>query len=65
MNTNDLRQKNREELHQELLELLREQFNLRMQRTTSQAACKSHLFRQVRHNIARVRMVISEKVSKI
>jgi large subunit ribosomal protein L29 len=65
INTSDLRQKNRAELHQELLELLREQFNLRMQRATGQTAIKSHLFRQVRHNIARVRMVISEKVSKI
>ncbi|PIE83261.1 MAG: 50S ribosomal protein L29 [Candidatus Contendobacter odensis] len=63
MNASELRQKNAEELRQELLALLREQFNLRMQQATSQAS-KPHLFKQVRRNIARVKMVMSEKASQ-
>ena len=63
MNASELRQKSRDELKQELLALLREQFNLRMQRATGQAS-KPHLFQQVRRNIARVRMVMSEKADK-
>jgi len=43
--------------------LLREQFNLRMQKATNQAS-KPHLFRQARRNIARVKMVLSEKAAK-
>jgi large subunit ribosomal protein L29 len=63
MNTSELRKKNRDELQQELLALLREQFNLRMQRATGQTS-KPHLFRQARRNIARVKMVLSEKAGK-
>ncbi len=60
MKASELRQKNVDELRQELLALLREQFNLRMQKATNQSS-KSHLFRQVRRNIARVKMVLGEK----
>ncbi len=60
MRANELRQKTPDELQQELLALLREQFNLRMQKATSQAS-KPHLFRQARRNIARVKMILSEK----
>lgn len=63
MNTTELRKKNRDELQQELLALLREQFNLRMQQATGQTS-KPHLFRQARRNIARVKMVMGEKVGK-
>ncbi len=56
----ELRQKNVEELQQELYALLREQFNLRMQQATGQSS-RPHLFKQVRRNIARVKMVLSEK----
>ena len=56
----ELRQQNVEELQQELYALLREQFNLRMQQATSQSS-RPHLFKQVRRNIARVKMVLSEK----
>jgi large subunit ribosomal protein L29 len=58
----ELRQKNVEELQQELYALLREQFNLRMQQATSQSS-RPHLFKQVRRNIARVKMVLSEKAN--
>ena len=59
MNASELRQKSTDELKQELLALVREQFNLRMQRATGQAG-KPHLFRQAR----RVKMVLSEKAAK-
>lgn len=60
MKASELRQKNVEELRQELYALLREQFNLRMQRATGQSN-RNHLFKQVRRNIARVKTVLSEK----
>ena len=58
----ELRQQNVEELQQELYALLREQFNLHMQQATSQSS-RPHLFKQVRRNIARVKMVLSEKAN--
>ena len=60
MNASELRAKSADELKQELLALLREQFNLRMQRATGQLA-KPHLFAQVRRNIARIKTVLGEK----
>ncbi|MDG4550549.1 MAG: 50S ribosomal protein L29 [Candidatus Contendobacter sp.] len=63
MNANELRQKTVAELERELLALLREQFNLRMQKATNQAT-KPHLFRQARRNIARVKMVLGEKAKQ-
>jgi large subunit ribosomal protein L29 len=64
MKVSELRQKTSDELQQELLALLREQFNLRMQKATNQTS-KPHLFRQARRNIARVKMVLSEKAAKV
>jgi large subunit ribosomal protein L29 len=64
MNASELRQKSVDELKQELLALRREQFNLRMQRATSQAS-KPHLFKRARRNIARVKMVLSEKAGAV
>ncbi|MBS1222614.1 MAG: ribosomal protein [Proteobacteria bacterium] len=63
MKASELRQKSVDELKQELLALLREQFNLRMQKATNQTT-KSHLFRQARRNIARVKMVLGEKAKQ-
>jgi large subunit ribosomal protein L29 len=60
MNANDLRQKNREELDEELIGLRREQFNLRMQRATGQLV-RSDQFGKVRRNIARIKTVIREQ----
>ncbi|MFO1430961.1 MAG: 50S ribosomal protein L29 [Candidatus Competibacteraceae bacterium] len=64
MKASELRQKNVEELRQELYALLREQFNLRMQRATGQSS-RNHLFKQVRRNIARVKTVLSEKAKTV
>ncbi len=60
MNAQDLRQKNETELREELSGLLREQFNLRMQRGIGQLATP-HDLRRVRRDIARVRTVLNEK----
>lgn len=57
---NELRQKSVDELKQERLELLREQFNLRMQRATGQLS-RSHLFKKSRRNIARINTILTEK----
>ena len=63
MSANELKDKNVEELNTELLELLREQFNMRMQASTGQLA-QTHLLRQVRRNIARVKTILTEKAGK-
>lgn len=60
MKASELREKNVEELNKELLDLLREQFNLRMQKGTGQLA-KPHLLKDVRRNIARVKTVLNAK----
>ncbi len=62
MSANELKDKNVEELNTELLELLREQFNLRMQASTGQLA-QTHLLRKVRRDIARVKTVINQKAN--
>lgn len=60
MKTNELRQKSAAELAEELLQLRREQFNLRMQQATGQLA-RSDQYRRVRKDIARVKTVMSEQ----
>ncbi|EGU29711.1 putative ribosomal protein L29 [Vibrio ichthyoenteri ATCC 700023] len=56
----DLRAKSVEELNAELLTLLREQFNLRMQAATGQLQ-QTHTLKTVRRDIARVKTVLTEK----
>ncbi|MBG6246022.1 50S ribosomal protein L29 [Candidatus Symbiopectobacterium sp. 'North America'] len=60
MKANELREKSVEELNTELLELLREQFNLRMQAASGQLQ-QTHLVKQVRRNIARVKALLTQK----
>jgi large subunit ribosomal protein L29 len=57
---NELAQKSVDELKTELIELLKEQFNLRMQRGMGQTP-KPHLFKKVRRNIARVKTILKQK----
>jgi len=59
MNAVELRQKKPEELNALMLELLREQFNLRMQKGTGQLSKPSEM-KRVRRTIARVKTVIAE-----
>jgi large subunit ribosomal protein L29 len=63
MNAQDLRAKSDAELREELTGLLREQFNLRMQRGTGQLGQPSEL-RRVRRDIARVKTVLNEKAKE-
>ncbi|MDD2737881.1 50S ribosomal protein L29 [Methylomonas lenta] len=59
MKATELRSKTKEELLGSLLELAREQFNLRMQKGTGQLV-KSSQVKQVRRDIARINTVLSE-----
>ncbi|GGX67213.1 50S ribosomal protein L29 [Saccharospirillum salsuginis] len=60
MNAKDLREKSVDELNSTLLELLRDQFKYRMQKATGQLN-QTHLLKQVRKDIARVKTVLTQK----
>ncbi|MEE8528828.1 MAG: 50S ribosomal protein L29 [Gammaproteobacteria bacterium] len=60
MKAQQLREMSTQELGEELLNLRREQFNLRMQQATGQLA-RPDRYRRVRRNIARVKTVLTEK----
>lgn len=60
MKIGDVRAKSRDELQAMLLELRKEQFNLRFQRATGQLEAVSRI-RQVRRDIARVKTVMNER----
>lgn len=60
MKATELRNKSKDELMANLLELAREQFNLRMQKGSGQLV-KSSQVKQVRRDIARINTVLSEK----
>ncbi|MCL1060439.1 50S ribosomal protein L29 [Shewanella sp. Choline-02u-19] len=60
MKASELTEKSVEELNAELLGLLREQFNLRMQHATGQLTQTQQL-KIVRRNIARVKTIITSK----
>jgi large subunit ribosomal protein L29 len=60
MKAAELRSKTTAELEQELVELRREQFNLRMQQGTGQLT-RPDQFRKVRRNIARVKTILREQ----
>jgi large subunit ribosomal protein L29 len=56
----ELRKKDKKDLNIELLQLLREQFNLRMQSVSGKLK-QPHLLRKVRRNIARVKTLLTQK----
>jgi len=60
MKANDLRQKSADELKLELDALLREQFNLRMQKGTGQLSRPDQV-NKVRRDIARIKTILNEK----
>jgi len=60
METKDLKGKTVVELDRELMGLLREQCNLRMQKGSGQLT-KPHQLRAARRNIARVKTVLTKK----
>ncbi len=60
MNTKDLRSKNQDEILNELSALVKEQFNLRMQKGAGQIV-KTSRVKQIRRNIARINTILTEK----
>ena len=60
MKASELRAKSAADLEQELTELLRAQFSLRMQKATQQLSNNSQI-RKVRRDIARLRTVMHQK----
>ncbi len=63
MKANELREKSVEQLNEQLLGLLRDQFNLRMQKATGQLG-STHLLSQVKRDIARVKTVLNQQAGK-
>jgi large subunit ribosomal protein L29 len=59
MKASDLRKSGAEELQKQLEELLKEQFNLRMQQGAGQLSRPSQM-RAVRRDIARIKTVMTE-----
>jgi len=60
MKASEIRAKSAEEMMQELDELHKEQFNLRMQHATGKLTRSSEM-KRVRRDIARIKTVLSEK----
>lgn len=60
MKAQEIRKKSSKELNTKLLNLLREQFNLRMQAACGQLK-QVYLLKQVRRNIARMKAFSTEK----
>ena len=63
MKASELRSKSADDLNKELLELRKEQFNLRMQRGTGQLESPAR-FKVVRKDIARIKTVMNDKTGK-
>lgn len=59
MKANELKTKSKSELHQEVDALLREQFNLRMQKGSGQTT-KTHRFKEIRRMIARIKTILHQ-----
>lgn len=60
MNFDDMKTKSLSELNDLSVELAKEEFNLRMQKATGQLT-KTHMMKQVRRNIARVKTLAQMK----
>lgn len=59
----ELRNLSTEDLHNELLSLRKEQFNLRMKKASG-SLDKTHLITMVRKSVARVKTLLTEKAGK-
>jgi large subunit ribosomal protein L29 len=62
MKASELRQKSAADLDNELIELLRAQFNLRMQRSISQTQ-RHDQFTKLRRDIARIKTILAERAA--
>jgi len=63
MKASELREKSVEDLNQELLDALKEQFNLRLRKSTGQLN-QPHLMTENRKNIARIKTVLTQKTGE-
>lgn len=63
MKATELRDKSVDELNKDLVDLRKEQFNLRMRKATGQLN-QSHLASKVKRDIARVKTVLNEKAGQ-
>ena len=63
MKANELRDKSVDELNQQLLSLREEQFKLRMAKGAGQLG-QSHLLKQTKRDIARVKTVLQQKAEQ-
>jgi large subunit ribosomal protein L29 len=64
MKASELRNKNVDELKNEMLALMKELFNLRIQKGAGQLA-KSDRFKKIRVAIAQIKTVLTEKGSNV
>jgi large subunit ribosomal protein L29 len=60
MKAKDIREMTAEQISKELLDLRREQFNLRIQSATGQGV-RSHEFGRIRKDIARLKTILHER----
>jgi large subunit ribosomal protein L29 len=60
MKVTDLRTMGPDQLHDELLRLKKEQFNLRFQQATGQAE-KTHRMSEARRNVARIKTLLRQQ----
>ena len=65
ISASELRQKSPDELKKMLISSLEEQFKLRVKASSSEQQVESHLIKEVRRNIARIKTVLNEKVKQI
>ena len=64
MNAQDLRSQSRDQLHDRLVQLRKEQFNLRFQKATGQLE-NTRRVREVRRDIARIMTVLGQQQSAV
>jgi large subunit ribosomal protein L29 len=60
MELKELRSQSAQDLQEQLLELRREQFNLRMQKGSGQQK-QTHHFKRVKREIAQIKMLLGDK----
>lgn len=63
MNAQELREKNISELETELEKSMREQLKLNIHKASGELS-KSHLVKDVRRNIARIKTILNEKKTR-
>ena len=62
MELKELRTQSAQDLQEQLVELRREQFNLRMQKGSGQQK-QTHHFKRVKREIAQIKMLLGDKTS--